>query len=89
MKRVSTVQQRSIKASLATSMGPLLDYVIKRNRFLLSQGNQRHICYKWEQHMLVASPYGATQKICLLVTSLFACMSRYSACTADYKKIPT
>ena len=52
MQKVSSVEQRSINASLAISMDTLLAYVIKRNKFLSSQGNQRPICYKWEQYML-------------------------------------
>ena len=73
--KVSSVQQRNISASLATSMGTLQVYVFKRNKFLLGLGNQRPICCKWEMYMLETSPYAATQKICLLVMSLFTCKS--------------
>ena len=79
MQKVSSVQQRSINASLTTSMDTIPADVIKRNKFLSSLGTQRPICYKWEQYMLVTSPHVATQKICLLVMTLFACKSRYSA----------
>ena len=78
MQKVSSVQERSINASLATSMDTFLAYVIKRNKFLSSLGNQT-MCYKGEQYMLVTSPYKANQKICLLMMIIFAFKSRYSA----------
>ena len=59
-----------------------------RNRFLSSLGSQRPISYKEEQYMIVRSTYVATQKICLLLMSLFAFKSGYSHTQADCKKIP-
>ena len=38
---------KNISANLVTSMDILQAYVIKRNKFLSSLGNQRSICCKW------------------------------------------
>ena len=76
--RVSSVQQRNISASLATSIDTLQAYVIKRNKLLSSLGNQKPMCYKQEIYMFVISPYVATQKICNLVMSLFVYKPGYS-----------
>ena len=56
--KVSSIQQRSFNASLVISMDTLQAYVIKKNMFHSSQGNQRLICCKWEQYMLDKSICG-------------------------------
>ena len=75
---VSSVRHRNINASLATNMDTLQAYVIKRNKYFSSIGNQRLICYKWKQNMLVTSPYAATQKIVHPALSHSLCKWRYS-----------
>ena len=55
--KVSSVQQRNISASLATSMDTLQVCVIKRNKLYSSQGNQRpnvasgSCIFLWQVHM--------------------------------------
>ena len=88
--RFPSVQQKSTSARLAISMDMLPVYVIRRNKFFFSSlGNQRPTCCKWEQYMLVTSPYAATQKIWSLVMILFCLQVKIQCTQADCKKIPT
>ena len=72
---------------LYSSMDTLPVYVIKRKK--LSLGNQRPICYKWEQYMLVQSPYLADQKICLYSDECFYLQVRIQHTQVDCKEIST
>ena len=53
---------KNSNASLAINMKTLQASVTRRNKYLSSIGNQRPICFKQAQCMLVTSPYVATQK---------------------------
>ena len=86
--RASGVQQRYISANPATSMDTLWAYVIKRNKFLSGLGNQMPICYKWEQYMLLTSPYVVTKKICNLVMSCFPSKSGHSTKKLIVRRFP-
>ena len=86
--RVSSVHQRNISASLATSIDTLQAYVIKRNKFLSSLGNQRPICCKQELYILMTNPYVATQRIFYLVISLVASTSGYCTPKLILRRFP-
>ena len=61
--KVSSVQQRNFHASLVIRMDTSQASVTRRNKLHSIEGNQRPICYKHVQCMLVTSPYAVTQKI--------------------------
>ena len=87
--RVSSVQQRNISESLATSMDTWQAYAIKRNRFLSGLGNQRTLCYKLELYMLVTSPYVATPEDLSSSNEPFSLQVRIQHTQPECKQIPT